>query len=381
MSNVAEAVPTSGNPVHPVDPITGRTFGDVVPTRSRADSKIESQVRAFLAEQGYPVPRHRVGVLCHHTDPKWPFLTLTPDVVLADLCLAIEVDPCGRVPSHRGSSHRGQEGKDRLRNELLAAVGWTVLRLRLEAREGDHVGERDVVVESSSFTKAAQSALLEAVEDFVAGLPSRVRFVPMGKSPKPAQRRSHIVRISLDHYSDDTYWFTWFPSLEGSESYMLRLAVGGRYLYCPSGRGSFFVDEVGLHEVDQAAWKERLTAYLAGKVPAEVRGATKWPWGDTLLLLRDPADPIAAEIAQASDHEKQTIDRVDFWFTVSGNHIASWSPYALDRDGESSLVTVHPAAFEAGYRFAGVTLDHGYRGPYQRVVVSRAAPTGDGESW
>ena len=108
-----------------------------------------------------------MGVLCHHTDLKWPFLTLTPDVVLTEVRLAIEVDPCGPAPSHRGSSHRGCEGKDRLRNELLAAVGWTVLRLRLDARKGDHIGDRDVVVESSGFTRAAQSALVEANDETV----------------------------------------------------------------------------------------------------------------------------------------------------------------------------------------------------------------------
>ena len=106
---------------HPVDLVTGRTFGEVVPARSQVTSKVEAQVRNFLAEAGYPVPKRHVGVLCHHTDPKWPFLTLTPDVVLADLRLAIEVDPCGPAPAQRGSSHRGEEAKDRLRTEQLVA--------------------------------------------------------------------------------------------------------------------------------------------------------------------------------------------------------------------------------------------------------------------
>lgn len=53
-----------GTSDQPVDPGTGRTFGEVLPTRSRADSKIEAQVRAFLAEAGYPVLPRRVGVLC-----------------------------------------------------------------------------------------------------------------------------------------------------------------------------------------------------------------------------------------------------------------------------------------------------------------------------
>ena len=365
-----------GTSDQPVDPSTGRTFGEVVPTRSRADSKIEAQVRAFLAEAGYPVPPRRVGVLCHHTDPKWPFLTLTPDVVLADLRLAIEVDPCGPAPSHRGSSHRGGEGKDRLRNELLAAVGWTVLRLRLDARKGDHIGDRDVVVESSVFTRAAQSALVEAVEDFKEQRPGRVRIVPKGKSPRAAQRRSHIANIGPDRYSDDTYWFTWYPGLDSPESHRLRLAVGGRYLYCAAGRGSLFVDEVGLHEVARDDWKARLTAYLAGKTPADLRGGTKWPWGDNLLIPHDPVDVLAAEIVAASDHEKQTIDRIDFWFTVNGDHIAKWTSEALFRADETPVVHVHPAALGAGYRIVDVTLDHGYRGPYQRIAVSRAAGEG-----
>ena len=194
---------------------------------------------------------------------------------------------------------------------MLAAVGWTVLRLRLDARKGDHIGDRDVVVESSGFTRAAQSALVEAIEDFKEQRPGRVSIVPKGKSPRAAQRRSHIANIGPDRYSDDTYWFTWYPGLDSPESHRLRLAVGGRYLYCAAGRGSLFVDEVGLHEVARDDWKARLTAYLAGKTPADLRGATKWPWGDNLLIPHDPVDVLAAEIVAASDHEKQTIDRID----------------------------------------------------------------------
>lgn len=76
---------------------------------------------------------------------------------------------------------------------------------------------------------------------------------------------------------------------------------------------------------------------------------------------------LAAEIVAASDHEKQTIDRIDFWFTVSGDHIAKWSSEALFRADETPVVHVHPDALGAGYRIVDVTLDHGYRGPYQRI--------------
>lgn len=354
------------------DPSTESTFGDVVPTRSRASSKIEAQVKMFLADGGYQVAQGRAGVLCHHTDPKWPFLTLTPDVILAGLRLAIEVDPCGPTPSHRGSSHFGNEATDKLRNDLLAAVGWTVIRLRLGAEEGQHIGDRDVVVQSSGFTKAAQNALIEAIEDFKNDRPPTVRLVRKSKSPEPAQRRSHVVNIGLDQYSDDTYWFTWYPELDQPKSHSFRLAAAGRYLYAMTGRESRFVEEIGLHRVDRALWKARLTSHLDGRMVTDLVATTKWPWGDLLLVATDPDDVLAAEIVQSSDHEKQTIDRISFWFTVSGAHVASWSSEALCRADGVPVVTMHPDAVAAGYRFADVSQEHGYRGAYQRVVVSRA---------
>jgi hypothetical protein len=57
--------------------------------------------------------------------------------------LAIEVDPCSPVRLHGSSHHAATEfEKDRIRNSLLGAVGWTVLRVRLGATEGMHIGDR-----------------------------------------------------------------------------------------------------------------------------------------------------------------------------------------------------------------------------------------------
>ncbi|RNM11876.1 hypothetical protein EFL26_22330 [Nocardioides pocheonensis] len=313
-----------------------------------------------------------MGVVCHHPDERGRSLTLTPDIVLRELWLAIEVDPCGPVGSH-GYSHAGAEEKDRTRNALLAAVGWTVIRLRLGATEGAQIGERDLIIESSGFTRAAQTALLEAIEDYRQERPPRVRVVPKGKTPATAARRSHVVNIGLDRYSDDTYWFTWYPVLDEAENHKYRLAADGRYLYARTGRGSAFVAEVGLHQVDRADWRARLTDYLADKTPASLRGTTKWPWGDTLLIPALPDDQVGNEIIRASDHEKQTIDRIEFWFTISGDSIGGWTSDALRRADETPIVTIHPAAAALGYRFVEVTLDRGHRGSYQRITVSRAA--------
>ena len=369
------AGPRPDRPAARVNPPSGPTFGDVVSATSRPTSKVEDSVKEFLREAGFSVAKGPMGVVCHHPHEGRRSLTLTPDIVLRDLWLAIEVDPCGPAGS-RGYSHSGAEEKDRTRNDLLAAVGWTVIRLRLGTTEGAHIGDRDIIIESSGFTKAAQSALLEAIEDYREQRPARMRVVRKGKTPTAAARRSHVVNIGLDRYSDDTYWFTWYPALDSPENHKYRLAADGRYLYGSNGRGSAFVAEVGFHQVNRADWKTGLTDYLAGKTPADLRCTSKWPWGDTLLIPANPDnadDPIAIDIIRASDHEKQTIDRIDFWFTVSGDQISGWSPNALHRADETPIATIHPDAAAIGYRFAEVTLDHGYRGPYQRITITRAA--------
>lgn len=368
-----------------VNPPDGPTFGDVVSATSRPTSKIEDTVKEFLRGSGFRVARGPMGVVCHHPDNSARGLTLAPDIVLRDLWLAIEVDPCGPVGS-RGFSHAGAEERDRIRNDLLGAVGWTVIRLRLGATEGAQIGDRDIVSESPSFTKAVASALLEAIEDFREQRPPRVRFVPKGKSPAAAKRRSHVVNIGLDRYSDDTYWFTWYPDLDSAASYRFRLAANGRYLYGTNGSGSVFIEELGLHEVDRAGWKQLLTEYLANKAPADLQGTTKWPWGDNILIPANEAasdDPLVVEVISASDHEKQTIDRIDFWFTVSGHHIGDWAPHELRRDYQTPIVAVHPAATNVGYRIADVASERRAFGPYQRITVTRACflsvePEGDG---
>lgn len=348
-------------------------FGNVVSATSRPTSKIEEGVKDFLRVSGFHVPRGQMGVICQHPDRSGQNLILAPDIVLRDLRLAIEVDPCG--PGGRyGYSHAGAEEKDRTRNVLLAAVGWSVIRLRLGATEGAQIGDRDLIIESSGFTKAAQVALLEAIEDHREKRPPRLRFVPKGKTPAAGARRSHVVNIGPDRYSDDTYWFTWYPVLDEAENHKYRLAVGGRYLYARIGDKDFaFVAEVGLDQVDRANWRARLTEYLADNTPTSLKGTTKWPWGDMLLIPAMPADQVSDEIIEASDHDKQNIDRIGFQFTVSGDHIGSWTSETLRRADETVIATIHPAAAALGYRFVEVSLDRGWGGPYQRIKVSRAA--------
>lgn len=128
----------------------------------------------MISRAGYVVPEDKVSVWCPHPDkPNW-LLPLTPDVALVEHLIAVEVDPCGATTSHHGSSHRGEEEQDRLRNTLMGEVGWSVLRMRLGAEEGSQIGERDVVCESAGLTKGMSEALLAALEEAVSSEPAQV---------------------------------------------------------------------------------------------------------------------------------------------------------------------------------------------------------------
>lgn len=347
-----------------ISPPPGKTFGDVMPLRNHEASVVERGVRTFLKEHGFPARKQ--AVLVHHPDPERKYLTLHPDICMEEYRLAIEVDPCGPAPG-RGSTHRGKEEEDRLRNDLLAAVGWTVIRLRLGAAKGMDVGQRDVVVESSTFTKAAQAALVEAVEDFRAGRPAVVRFVPKSMTSKlPSRRRVQVANIGVRNYADDGHIFWWYPNPEPeTERITMRLAMSGRYLY--THVGELFVEEVGLHEVSPDDWRQRLTDALQGRDPARL-GTTKWPWGETLLTAGN--DPAGGGVLVAADHYKHTIDRREFWFTVSGSPVAEWTDATLV--GENGVVAeIKPDAATVGYRFVAVDSLTGRYGGYQRLVVSR----------
>jgi hypothetical protein len=79
--------------------------------------------------------------------------------------VCLEVDP--------ENTHSGRKAQDRSRDELLAAAGWRVVRLRLGGLQA--VGECGVV--SDSGTPAAVPVLVEAICDAVAGRPGTVRTV------------------------------------------------------------------------------------------------------------------------------------------------------------------------------------------------------------
>jgi very-short-patch-repair endonuclease len=90
--------------------------------------------------------------------PFFGHLEVWPDIIIPELAIAIELDTVGR----NGDEHVGQrERADRRKDQLLADVGWRVVRVR--CRPLRPLGPRDVVV--AGVSAAAVSAVLERVAE------------------------------------------------------------------------------------------------------------------------------------------------------------------------------------------------------------------------
>ncbi|TRY19433.1 hypothetical protein FOJ82_00505 [Tessaracoccus rhinocerotis] len=344
------------------------TFGDAVPSNNPETSKLEESVRDFLLSAGYGLSAERLGIVCHHPDRKGQALVLTPA-----LCSRSTGWQSRWIPAiqWRGTAiaTTGRRRRTASATNSSRLSGWTVITLRIGAEAGGEIGDRDVLVESSGFTKAAQSALVQAIEDFQHGWPAPVRFVPKGKSPSPAKRPSHVVNIGEFNYSHDGHFFTWVPSLDDSTRMKLRLCAGGRYLYTHDGRKSRFVAEVGLQDVSSQDWKAVLTEILASRDPEALDGE-KWPWGPTLLVPGDPAHDLSAEFVKACER-KGWMDDPAFAFTVSGDTVAEYSEAQLISHDGVVVAQLHRGAAEAGYRIAVGESRRGSFGPYEEYVISR----------
>lgn len=105
---------------------------------TRATSATEARLRALIAE------RLTVDLSATAVRVKTPFfgrLEVWPDIIVAELAIAIEFDTVGR----NGDEHVGRrERADRRKDQLLAEVGWSVIRLRCRPLRA--LGPDDIVV-------------------------------------------------------------------------------------------------------------------------------------------------------------------------------------------------------------------------------------------
>lgn len=70
---------------------------------------------------------------------------------------------------------------------------------------------------------------------------------------------------------------------------------------------------------------------------------------------------------------KCDIDRADFSFTANCDRLVSSSERSLLDATGAPVVALHPAAAALGYRFVLLEQLGGFRGPYQRITLTRRA--------
>jgi very-short-patch-repair endonuclease len=115
---------------------------------ARATSAAEARLRALIAE------RLDVDLSATAVRVRSPFfgkLEVWPDVIIPELAIAVELDTVGR----NGDEHVGRrERADRRKDQVLADVGWQVVRLRCRPLRA--LGPDDLVVAGVSATAVDQ---------------------------------------------------------------------------------------------------------------------------------------------------------------------------------------------------------------------------------
>ena len=117
----------------------------------RATSAAEGRLRALIGD------RLDLDLTASAIRVRTPFfgrLEVWPDVIMPELAIAVEFDTVGR----NGDEHVGaRERADRRKNQLLAEVGWHVVRLRCRPLRA--LGRDDLVV--AGVSHAAVDALID----------------------------------------------------------------------------------------------------------------------------------------------------------------------------------------------------------------------------
>lgn len=135
-------------------------LGVVVPARNPVTSKIEQRVRRRLLAAGLSVEQGW-AIQCGLEPFSEKFPVLTPDFIIKDTTVCVEVDPLDT---------RGRRVlQDGMRNALFTPVGWTIIRLRLGGQRP--LGGYEVVTDGEPITEDVITSLLAAVAAAVAGRP------------------------------------------------------------------------------------------------------------------------------------------------------------------------------------------------------------------
>jgi hypothetical protein len=328
-------------------------LGAVVMSNNPTTSILEEDVRTKLKATGLKLHKGRSAVQCGFEPVLGNHPVLSPDILIKSAKVAVEVDS--------EYTHGDELAKDILRNQLLNDVGWTVVRLRLGGLQA--IGEHDVVCESSGATQAAIVALVQAVEDAVAGRAGTIRNVQ--KSPTPTVvRRSGLGPLGAHKYYDNAFYISWLDEV-GMVEKMVAMD-GGNYLATAVDQGTpHFKCWLGLAGTPRPKWRKPLIDLLSAR--KDFDSVSRFPWGDD-LFVGPQADKVNVyskfNAGGAWWDATSNLDGVDAitetQFTASGEVIAE----------------LHQEAVDAGWRLTDLLLATGFRGPYQRFTLVRDGARG-----
>lgn len=331
------------DPPEPSHPI-----GTLLPGNSES-SKLEEQVRARLKAAGIQLHEERLGIQCGFDEARNRYPVLTPDFLIPNAKVCIEIDP--------DNTHSGREGQDRTRNALLAAAGWRVVRLRMGGLEA--IGEGDVVSEAGSFTIAAATALVEAINDAVAGRPGFVRTVT--RKPTTLRKKSRLGPVREDEYQDRLHSVKW--TLEDGEVLNLGI-VDGRYL-ARSRKWEFphYVRQLDLQGAPNKDWRKILEPLFESMTAADFEPVSAFPWGDSMF--------IGPQAEQIKPPEKFNPFGPSERLTTDLEGFEEHNAAILQGAGGAVLAELHAEAIAIGWEIQSVQSKTGRHGDYQEMVLTR----------
>lgn len=338
---VTKPRPAPRVPEHPI--------GTLLPGSSLT-SKLEETARTKLTAAGVNLVGERLGIQCGLDEARNKYPVLTPDMIVADSQVCIEID------SDRDHADRVDE--DRRRNELLAEVGWRVVRLRLGGLEA--IGEWDVVSGSGTLTVAAVPALVEAIADAVAGCPGRVRKV--ARKPTTPRTSSRLGALREDEYKHGVHNMKW--KLPSGESIHLAVVGGGRYLgRVMKSEFPRFLRPLDLLGTEKDQWRKALEPMLEGMEAADFEPGSTFPWGDSMFI-----GPQANKIRL---HEKFNPAGPGEQFTTNLDGVTEYSEAIIKGDGGVVLAELHAEAIALGWHIQNIQACSGRYGDYLEVILAR----------
>lgn len=330
-------------------PAPEHPLGTLLPGSSLT-SKLEETARAKLTAAGVNLVGERLGIQCGFDEPRNKYPVLTPDMIVADSRVCIEID------SDR--DHADRVDQDRRRNDLLADAGWCVVRLRLGGLQA--IGEWDVVSDSGTLTVAAVPALVDAIADAVAGRPGVVRTV--ARKPAAPKKKSRLGAIREDEYKFGVHNITW--KLTSGESLHLAVVDGGRYLgRVEKSEFPRFVRPLELTGTLKEEWRKVLEPLLEGMDDSDFAAVSTFPWGDSMFI-----GPQAEKIRL---HEKFNPFGPGEKFTTNLDGVTEYNEAVIQGADGSVLAELHAEAFALGWYIDSIQAASGRYGDYQEVILLR----------